>query len=39
MIMKRVTMIVMLFLIASCGQQGPQNDGVYMLLDTSGTYR
>ncbi|NCF60173.1 MAG: VWA domain-containing protein [Gammaproteobacteria bacterium] len=26
-------------LVASCGQQGPQNTGVYMLLDTSGTYR
>jgi len=28
-----------LTLLASCGQQGPQNSGVYMLLDTSGTYR
>ncbi|NCF25286.1 MAG: VWA domain-containing protein [Gammaproteobacteria bacterium] len=25
--------------LAACGQQGPQNTGVYMLLDTSGTYR
>jgi hypothetical protein len=29
----------MCLLIASCGEQGPRNDGVYMLLDTSGTYR
>jgi len=26
-------------ILASCSEQGPQNDGVYMLLDTSGTYR
>jgi hypothetical protein len=26
-------------MLASCGQKGPQNSGVYMLLDTSGTYR
>ena len=37
--MKRLTLILTCSLIASCGQQGPHNDGVYMLLDTSGTYR
>ena len=37
--MKRLTLVLMCLLIASCGEQGPRNDGVYMLLDTSGTYR
>ena len=37
--MKRLIVIVGLTMLASCGQQGPQNSGVYMLLDTSGTYR
>ena len=37
--MKRLTMLLACSLIVSCGQQGPRNDGVYMLLDTSGTYR
>jgi len=37
--MKRLILIAGLTLLASCGQQGPQNSGVYMLLDTSGTYR
>lgn len=37
--MKRLILMVGLTLLASCGQQGPQNSGVYMLLDTSGTYR
>jgi hypothetical protein len=32
-------MLLACSLIVSCGQQGPRNDGVYMLLDTSGTYR
>ncbi len=26
-------------MLSSCGEQGPRNTGVYMLLDTSGTYR
>jgi hypothetical protein len=29
----------MCLVAVSCGEQGPRNDGVYMLLDTSGTYR
>ena len=37
--MKRLSLIVTCLLVASCGEQGPRNDGVYMLLDTSGTYR
>ena len=37
--MKRLILMVGLTMLASCGQQGPQNSGVYMLLDTSGTYR
>jgi len=37
--MKRLILMVGLTLLASCGQQRPQNSGVYMLLDTSGTYR
>ncbi len=37
--MKRLILVATLVVIASCGQQGPQNNGVYMLLDTSGTYR
>jgi hypothetical protein len=37
--MKRVILVATLAVLASCGQQGPQNSGVYMLLDTSGTYR
>ena len=37
--MKRLIVIVGLTMLASCGQKGPQNSGVYMLLDTSGTYR
>lgn len=37
--MRRLLLVVTLALLASCGQQGPQNTGVYMLLDTSGTYR
>ena len=37
--MKGLIVIVALTMLASCGQQGPQNSGVYMLLDTSGTYR
>jgi hypothetical protein len=37
--MRRLVTILVCALVASCGQQGPQNTGVYMLLDTSGTYR
>ena len=37
--MKRLITIALCAMLASCGQQGPQNNGVYMLLDTSGTYR
>ena len=37
--MRRLVTILVCALVASCGQQGPQNSGVYMLLDTSGTYR
>ena len=37
--MRRLITILLCALLASCGQQGPQNTGVYMLLDTSGTYR
>ena len=37
--MKRLILALTCALLASCGQQGPQNTGVYMLLDTSGTYR
>ena len=37
--MRRLLVIVLCALLASCGQQGPRNSGVYMLLDTSGTYR
>ena len=37
--MRRLITILICALVASCGQQGPQNTGVYMLLDTSGTYR
>ena len=39
MTMKQLAIILIGALVASCGQQGPGNDGVYMLLDTSGTYR
>lgn len=37
--MKRLLLVTVCTVLASCGQQGPQNTGVYMLLDTSGTYR
>jgi hypothetical protein len=37
--MKRLITVLLCAGLASCGQQGPQNTGVYMLLDTSGTYR
>ena len=37
--MKRLVLVITCAMLASCGQQVPQNTGVYMLLDTSGTYR
>ena len=38
--MKRVVLIAALSLLASCStERAPANTGVYMLLDTSGTYR
>ena len=37
--MRRSITILLCLLMASCGEQGPRNAGVYMLLDTSGTYR
>jgi len=37
--MKRLLVAGLCALLVSCGQHGPQNTGVYMLLDTSGTYR
>ncbi len=36
--MKRLTLLVPLLLMA-CAPEAPTNSGVYMLLDTSGTYR
>ncbi len=38
--MKGITLIVAIVFLASCGADStPKNTGVYMLLDTSGTYR
>lgn len=37
--MKRLAIAMLCTILVSCSEQGPQNDGVYMLLDTSGTYR
>ena len=37
--MTRLVPLMLCAVLAACGQQGPQNTGVYMLLDTSGTYR
>lgn len=37
--MRQLLVLVACMMLASCGQQGPRNTGVYMLLDTSGTYR
>ncbi len=37
--MRQLAVLVACAVLASCGQQGPRNTGVYMLLDTSGTYR
>ena len=37
--MKFSSLLVCCLLLASCGQSQPNNSGVYMLIDTSGTYR
>ena len=37
--MKQLVIASICLVLASCGPQGPRNSGVYMLLDTSGTYR
>jgi len=38
--MKKLTLIAAIAFLASCGAEStPKNTGVYMLLDTSGTYR
>lgn len=37
--MKALGIVLLCTLLVSCGEQGPRNNGVYMLLDTSGTYR
>ena len=38
--MRTVTLIAAMLTLAACGgETGPRNTGVYMLLDTSGTYR
>ena len=37
--MKKIILLSMLLVLASCEQPRPSNTGVYMLLDTSGTYR
>jgi len=37
--MKRLLIGAFCFLLVSCAREAPTNTGVYMLLDTSGTYR
>ncbi len=37
--MRAITLITACVLLASCTQSSPTNSGVYMLIDTSGTYR
>ena len=37
--MKTLAIALFCTLLVSCSEQGPRNSGVYMLLDTSGTYR
>jgi hypothetical protein len=39
MIMKLLSVLATCLLLASCGASQPNNSGVYMLVDTSGTYR
>lgn len=34
----QVTLVACLFFLAACSNTGPTNSGVYLLLDTSGTY-
>ncbi|MEM8769825.1 MAG: VWA domain-containing protein [Pseudomonadota bacterium] len=36
--MKRLTLLTLLVLLAGCGEPEKRNMGIYMLLDTSGTY-
>ena len=37
--MKSLSLLVCCLLLVSCGQSQSNNSGVYMLVDTSGTYR
>ena len=37
--MKRLVMAALCTILVSCSAEAPRNNGVYMLLDTSGTYR
>ena len=37
--MRLAIVVAMGVMLSSCGEHGPRNTGVYMLLDTSGTYR
>jgi len=37
--MRQLAVLMACAMLASCGEQGPRNTGVYILLDTSGTYR
>lgn len=37
--MKTLAIALLCALLVSCSDEGPRNNGVYMLLDTSGTYR
>ncbi len=37
--MRQLAVLMACAMLASCGQQGPRNTGVYMLLDNAGTYR
>jgi len=37
--MKRFVMAALCTILVSCSAEAPRNNGVYMLLDTSGTYR
>jgi hypothetical protein len=37
--MKTISLVFVGMLLASCAQSSPNNSGVYMLIDTSGTYR
>ena len=35
----RFLTVIAVLLLSACGSPGPRNSGIYMLLDTSGTYR